>query len=349
MPPRIILLAGAPSPSSFDEKCGTVEYFNEPFRQFLGSDGHHAGCHESSVATIAPWRSIALHREPLHTGFSQANDFLERSLNGDFQDADFFCPSSLTSSYAGADSRKGDEAALSEFCEQSLALHNSLPSSQLGEEDLTTTFLEETSFLSTSTATNVTSAPRPPAPNIPPAHLSDLEDIPSAKQVISLQPQTITVNIIAGILSIAQPRSVTTKWGRTLSLVEVLLGDDTRSGFAVTFWLSSDAVPTSEIPRLRRQDVVLLQNVALHVFRGKVYGQSLRRGQTKVHLLWSKRKDARASYSSRTLSNTFTPENPQILKTKLVRDWVLQFVGIDPDLRAVQNQNVWDRPPEDSQ
>ncbi|KAJ6787905.1 hypothetical protein PWT90_01888 [Aphanocladium album] len=338
-------LCGAPSPSAFDEESFTVEFFDEPFRQFLDSDGHRIGGQDTTPATIAPWRSIALHRQPLHAGFSQANSFLGYSFRNDHQDDDFFCPSSLASSYAGADSRM--EVVLNEFCEQSLALHNSLPSSQLGDEDATTTFLDETSFLSTSTAAS--GPPRPPAPDILPAHLSDLEDIPSTKQVVSLQPQTITVNIIAGILSIAQPRSVTTRWGRTLSLVEVLLGDETRSGFAVTFWLSSEAAGTSDLLSLCRQDVVLLQNVALHVFRGKVYGQSLRRGQTKMHLLWTKRKDAKASYSSKALSSPAAQESSQIVKTKLVRDWVIQFVGIDPEVKAVPNQGVWDRPPKDTQ
>lgn len=353
MPPRIILLAGAPSPSSLEEDKCTVQHFESPFHAFLDVADAQSSSPRRSPASIAPWRSIPLHRKPLHTGFSQAHCFLDRSFRGHYNNNDvFFCPSSLASSYDGdGTSVEQDEAALSEFCEQSLAIHNSLPSSQLDEENAATTFLEETSFLSNSTATNALGGPRPPAPNIPPAHLSDLEDVPSAKQVISLQPQTITLNIIAGILSIAQPRSVTTRWGQTLSLVEVLLGDDTRSGFAVTFWLASEAVATSDLLSLRRQDVLLLQNVALHVFRGKVYGQSLRRGQTKVHLLWSKRKNARACYSSKALAAATIqrPEDPQLVKTRLVRDWIIQFVGTDPEVKGIDKQNVWDRPPQDTQ
>lgn len=351
MPPRTILLAGAPHSSAVNESTCTVGYFNESFREFISIDNRVSGG-GSSPAAIAPWRSIPLHRKPLHTGFSQAHDFLRRSFNGNHEGGDFFCPSSLASSSDGAESKiEQDESILNEFCEQSLALHNSLPPSQLDDHNETTTFLEETSFISNSTTTNVTGAPRPAAPNIPPAHLSDLEDIPSAKQVTSLLPQTITVNIIAGILSIAQPRSVTTRWSQTLSLVEVLLGDDTKSGFAVTFWLSSESTVSNDLLQLRRQDVVLLQNVALHVFRGKVYGQSLRRGQTKVHLLWSKRKDANASYSSKDISTAAADsrENPQLLKTKLVQDWIIQYVGGGPGATSATNQDVWDRPPDDTQ
>ncbi|KAM3453175.1 hypothetical protein MY3296_003938 [Beauveria thailandica] len=386
MPLRIMLLAGAPPPSAVDDesRC-TVEHFDEPFSAYINaaethgtssSSRHHSS---SSPASIAPWRLVALHQRPLHAGFSQTHSLLGRSFYGDHQDGDFFCPSSLAAASSSSSHDESetnrmeqDEAVLSEFCEQSLAIHHSLSSSQIQCEEAnattattttttttTTSFLDETSFLSSLTTPTAGGHQRPPAPNIPPAaHLSDLEDVPSAKHVISLQPQTVTLNMIVGILSIAQPRSVTTRWGTTLSLVEVLLGDDTKSGFAVTFWLAREAMAGGRecvpllLGGLRRQDVVLLQNVALHVFRGKVYGQSLRRGQTKVHLLWSKRMDARACYSSRVLNaagDDAGVENPQIAKTRLVRDWVIRFVGADPEVRGRNKDHVWDRPPDDTQ
>ncbi|KAM0667141.1 hypothetical protein ACQRIU_004996 [Beauveria bassiana] len=385
MPLRTILLAGAPPPSAMDESKCTVEHFDEPFYAYINAAERHgtsssSSHHGSSPASIAPWRLVTLHRKPLHAGFSQTHSFLAQSLYGDHQDGDFFCPSSLAASSSSShdesetNRNEQDEAVLTEFCKQSLAIHHSLSSSsQLDYDDVnatttTTSFLDETSFLSSLTTPTVGGQQRPAAPNIPPAaHLSDLEDVPSAKHVISLQPQTITLNIIAGVLSIAQPRSVTTRWGTALLLVEVLLGDDTKSGFAVTFWLARDAATMvggggddgdgdGLLGGLRRQDVVLLQNVALHVFRGKVYGQSLRRGQTKVHLLWSKRMDARACYSSRALNaarddddDDAGAEDPQIAKTRLVRDWVIRFVGADPEVRGRNKDDIWDRPPDDTQ
>ncbi|KAM3463658.1 hypothetical protein MY5147_005554 [Beauveria neobassiana] len=379
MPLRTILLAGAPPPSAMDEPKCTVDHFDEPFYAYInaaethGTSSSSSSHHDSSPASIAPWRLVTLHRKPLHAGFSQTRSFLDQSLYGNHQDGDFFCPSSLAassslSSHDESETNRNEqgEAVLTEFCKQSLAIHHSLSSSQLDYDDAnattTTSFLDETSFLSSLTTPTVGGQQRPAAPNIPPAaHLSDLEDVPSAKHVISLQPQTITLNIIAGVLSIAQPRSVTTRWGTALLLVEVLLGDDTKSGFAVTFWLARDAAAATLVGGggdggllggLRRQDVVLLQNVALHVFRGKVYGQSLRRGQTKVHLLWSKRMDARACYSSRALNaarDDAGVENPQIAKTRLVRDWVIRFVGADPEVRGRNKDDIWDRPPDDTQ
>lgn len=180
-----------------------------------------------------------------------------------------------------------------------------------------------------------------------PSHLSDLEDVPSAKQVTSLQPQTITLNLIVGVLSVAQPRTVTTKWGTALSLIEVLVGDETAAGFAVTFWVPVDKVAESDAVKLRRQDVVLMENVALHVFRGKVYGQSLRRGLTRLHLLW--RGEGGGSYSTRSLTRA-GGDNPQVGKVRVVRDWVLRFVGLDRTGRKRRRGVVdWDKPPDHTQ
>lgn len=181
-----------------------------------------------------------------------------------------------------------------------------------------------------------------------PSHLSDLEDIPPARRILALNPQTVTLNIIAGIISIAQPRTVTTRWGLSLSLVEILLGDDTKTGFAVTFWLAEENDAAAEISALRRQDVVLMQNVALHVFKDKVYGQSLRRGMTKVRLLW--RRDGSGLYSTRELSKR-GQMHPQLQKAKQVKDWVLRFVGADVGVktRARKTRVSWDRPPDDTQ
>lgn len=236
---------------------------------------------------------------------------------------------------------EGSEDILSDFCEQSLAIHNSLPSSQLVADQTTTSLVTNTpSFMNTMLpATPETSA-----------HLSDLEDVPSAKDILSYQPATITLNLIVGILSIAQPRSVKTRWGQDLSLVEILVGDETKTSFPITFWIPTGTASQSEIGKLQRQDVVLFRNVGLHVFRDRVYGQSLRRGMTRMDILW--RRNGSAPYTTRNLRKALAqPEeqHPQTIKTKNVVDWVLHFVG--PDVRTVTNPalQVWDKPPEDTQ
>jgi hypothetical protein len=243
---------------------------------------------------------------------------------------------------------------LSQFYEQSRAVYDQLPSSQLmpesqsGEE---TSFVTDTSvsFEATSFAGSTAKAP---LGNQRLAHLSNLEAIPSAASLTKAQPATVTVNLIVGIISLSAPRAIQTRWGGTSSLVEVLVGDETKSGFAITFWLPSGAVTESALAGLRPQDVILIQNVALNVFMKKVYGSSLRKSMTKVHLLYRRkldRHDVGGHYSSGDLASSATG-NPQLGKTRRVWEWVLNFVGTGPAVRGGNAQErPWDRPPEDTQ
>ncbi|KAG6019143.1 hypothetical protein E4U41_003383 [Claviceps citrina] len=334
MAPKILLMTGPPSSSSIVESSCTVTGFEPPFLDLLDVPATTT----TSTSTPRPtnpqytaWRSLALTRQPLHTGLTQthAANVSTFSNGAFFTTADATAPEGHVSLES---STTASQDLLTHFCEQSIGVHamsNALDSQSLVDltESFTTSILSEDGHVAC------------------PRHLSDLEDVPSAKQVISLEPQTMTVNIIVGVLSVAQPRTVTTRWGSTLSLVEVLVGDDTATGFAVTFWVPRDELAGSDVMALRRQDVVLLENVALHVFRNKVYGQSLRRGLTKLHLLW--RADGSGYYSSRSLRAK--GGNPQREKTRIVKDWVIRFVGVDPQARRTRSGSSWDRPPDDSQ
>ncbi|POR35182.1 Uncharacterized protein TPAR_04605 [Tolypocladium paradoxum] len=327
---RVILFTGAPAASSVDSLSCTVNHFDEPFNELLGVQ-HEANDDLPPPPPHAVWRSLPLTRQALDAGFTQAHDIHDAALHGG---ADFFTTAGVSLAADSQLSQSEDAAAvLTQFCEQSLARHNSQLDGSLDSEP---------SFMTTtSTSTGPGSMPPPPVPS----HLSDLEDIPPARRLTALQPQTVTLNLIVGVLSVAQPRAVTTRWGTTLSLVEVLVGDDTAAGFAVTFWLSGDGAAESAVVGLRRQDVVLMENVALHVFRGKVYGQSLRKGLTRVNLLW--RRDGSGYYSTRSLAGREPAKHPQQEKTRVVMDWVLRFVGRDPATRDARTS--WDKPPDDTQ
>ncbi|GKU03816.1 hypothetical protein FLAG1_04726 [Fusarium langsethiae] len=341
MAPRLLLFAGAPPSSSFNPESCTITQIDNSFAEFLGlafKKPPHA-----PLSNLAPWRALPLNRKPLHTGFSQTHDV---SVNLDNQ-SEFFTTAEVSFKEQSR-SFEGDgnaETTLSQFYDHSLALHNPVPSSQLDSFQETT--FEETSYEETSFITTL-AAERTDAIEPVPSHLSNLKDIPPAPKILALHPQTVTLNIIAGIISIAQPRTVTTRWGRTLSLIEILLGDETKTGFAVTFWLEESSVVSAEISTLRRQDVVLMQNVGLHVFQNKVYGQSLRRGMTKVSLLW--RRDGSGLYSTRDLSRR-GQMHPQLQKAKKVKDWVLRFVGAAAGVmtRSSRARLSWDRPPDDTQ
>ncbi|GAB0134564.1 hypothetical protein EsDP_00002929 [Epichloe bromicola] len=345
MTPKLLILTGPPSRSSMVESSCTITAFEAPFHRLfdLGLDNldiQTAGSiHPPTAQCAAAWRSLPLTRRPLPTGlgFTQTHavDVSTFSNGAFFTTADATALGDDDDDDASHEDTSASSDLLTQFCEKSLRVHTSddTADSQSQSLHLTESF----------TTSSILSEDERPARA---RHLSDLGQVPSAKQVASLAPQTITLNIIVGVLSVAQPRTVTTRWGSTLSLVEVLVGDDTAAGFAVTFWVPSDKVAGSDVVALRRQDVVLLENVALHVFRDKVYGQSLRRGLTKLQLLW--RADGSGQYSSRRL-RAKEGENPQREKTRIVREWVARFVGLDPQARRTRGGSSWDRPPDDTQ
>ncbi|KAM0660633.1 hypothetical protein ACHAPH_003570 [Verticillium nonalfalfae] len=225
------------------------------------------------------WRALPLTRQRLETRLSQVHAYPNAPA---FQpDANFFT-TSLTPSISSSDSHN----LTTQFYDHSLAHHTALPSSPV-PGPVPGSAEETTSFLTTSTSFASNPPGAPPLPVAPaqqqqqhhhhhqeqPLHLSDLEDVPPAHSLLALHPQTVTLNLIAGVIAPSAPRPVRTRYGATLHVLELLLGDDTRAGFAVTFWLSAAdlaaAVP-SLVLRLRRRDVVMLRDVALHVFRGRV-------------------------------------------------------------------------------
>lgn len=341
MAPKVMLLVGAPPPSSVTASSCTLSRFQPVFRAFLGDEADISTSQDvqdqpPSSRAHAVWRSLPLVHQPLRMGgFSQQHQFDDTAA--DHSD-DFF-----TTARAGhACDDDASRQVLSQFYEQSLALHNpaepSSPAAAQGSAAADTSIVT-TSWCSSSAGT--------PAPVGPACHLSDLEDVPTAEQVVRLRPQTVTVNLIVAVVSVAAPRTVTTRWGTQLSLVELLVGDETKAGFGVTCWLSRDAVLESQLATLHRRDTVLLRNVALGVFRGKVYGQSLRKGLTQMTLLWS--AHGGGYYSSRDLGRVRDGAHPQVVKTARVREWALDFVGSDVTRSVRKTRKSWDQPPDHTQ
>lgn len=133
-----------------------------------------------------------------------------------------------------------------------------------------------------------------------------------------------------------------------MQLIELLIGDNTRAGFVVNFWLNSASSDSEsgiaeKLARLRVQDIVLLRNVALSTFRGKVYGQSLRKGQTRCELMYRRkvdRRDAGGCYAEEELVLCAAGEgmHPQMEKTAMVREWVVKFVGAPVTRKVVREE-----------
>lgn len=391
MPAKILILTGAPESHRLNwTDAELLNSFQPSIARFallqpktstasrFGATTGDRNRPDESVLDLAVWRSLPLQRKHMHTGLSQQHDlqFIGRFPSS----ADFLTTTNISFQGVSQGSSTQEESnegsrLLTEFYEHSLAVHDELASSQLvprsqnhgvdssiddttsldtdgslaGPEDDDDT----TTFVTKDESTVLPKTPLKPAWNVRGViqRLSDLQHIPSAKVLASLMPQTVTVDIIVCIISIAAPRTVETRYGTTSTLVEALVGDETKSGFSVTFWLSAkdrinnknnNSTPScGMLNGLRNQDIVLMQNVALNVFRNKVYGGSLRRDMTKVHLLFRGRlvneDDVGGYYSradlaraGRTRSSSRQQQRcPQLEKTRRVREWVLDFVGDD--------------------
>ncbi|ETS78274.1 hypothetical protein PFICI_10336 [Pestalotiopsis fici W106-1] len=359
MTPKVMIFAGAPANDAIDWTSEELlNEFLEPLACFAGiskATGTEANQGaEETVLDIATWRSIPLQQQRLETGFTQMHEF-----DGYYQASqDFF----RTADTQGTDA--ASQSLRDEFYEHSLRVYDDITSSQLPTATLNST-AEETSFISTQDesfrssieeSTFIDQGDR--TLGLGTARLSNLGNLPNASYLNSIEPQTMTVNLIAGVISVAEPRTVRTKWGRSKSLVELIVGDESKSGFSITFWLSDDATSASEatLRSTRRQDIILLRNVALSHFKNKVHGHSLRRNLTKVDLLYRRKldeDDVGGFYSAKELAHR-TDGRQQLLKTQKVREWVLQFVGGgSPRLgkRKEKGQAVrsWELPPPDTQ
>lgn len=175
------------------------------------------------------------------------------------------------------------------------------------------------------------------------ARLTDLDHVPNAAYLNSITPQTMTVNIVVGVISIPVTRIMKSKWagGRSMGLVEMLVGDDRKAGFGINLWVSSDpnnsksSLLETDLSHLRPQDIILARNVALGSFRGKVYGHSLQRDMTTLDLLYRNTIDASdtpGAFGMRELedcdgNNDEDLIGGQLAKLRRVRRWVMEFVG----------------------
>ncbi|KAI1132904.1 hypothetical protein F5Y10DRAFT_230427 [Nemania abortiva] len=363
MPRKVMIFAGAPEGHTLDWTASNLlDHFLEPIASFARLEAlpepSLRGVSFLSTPYSAVWRSIPLHQERLPTGFSQTHA-IGRTYQGS---PEFF--TTLSRSFGAASDFSGDEpdeGIINRFYDHSLAIHGDIPSSQLPSTSFTTdgSSFDITDDLSEERSTrlddSIIELNGPQENEI--KHLSDLEDVPDAKYLLSILPQTMTVNIIVGIISIAEPRTIRTRWGATESLVELLVADETKSGFSITFWMSSKPSEANTLVRsLRRQDIILLQNVALSVFMNKVHGHSLRRGHTKINLLRRKRLgkgDMGGVYSMRDVSSTRRAP-PQLTKTRKVWEWLFHFVGDGGTALGKRKYGGkpikrWDLPPEDTQ
>ena len=347
---RLILLTGAPLSSSLDWSEDSLETSLIP--SFAMHELLFRAVQPTPESVAPSWRSIPLQSHHLPTGLTQASHpEWTMPRQGSQDDVSFFTamelsvqsPSEDESDSVKSDSHQGSESAISQYYEHSFAVHE-LPSSQIVPwASASTTAASDSNEYSfgSNTESEMDDYAHAIHSRLASAPLNDLQEIPKANYLHSITPQTMTINLVIGIISISNPRVITTRRGqRTVELVEMTVGDDTRAGFGINIWLPLphylDAKKTTvqddlreHTLSLRPQDIVLARNIALGSFKGNVYGQSLRRGITTLDLLYRNvvdAKDRRGALRARELDEASTNDT-SLSKVKRVRDWVLQFVG----------------------
>jgi hypothetical protein len=274
------------------------------------------GCDVSVDSSPAmKWRCLAKKNTRLPTEWQQP--YLPGSILGSHM-ADVSLPEvDRFSSFAqedtttlGATASFNDPSFISDdLIEHSLVFHDTLLSSQVvpGEEPDTT--INSSSFLSTSfeTTTSGSSSPskvdQPPIMlHIPPKlSITPLDTLPSAQKLRAIYPQTPTPNFVCAVTANPEKREVfVRKGGYKMDLWEIIVADDSFSGFKIAFWMHQNQESKSE--RIRAQgpllqalqsikigDIILLKNVALTSFRDTVFGQSLNpaisRARTDIQVL----------------------------------------------------------------
>ena len=302
------------------------------------------------------WRSLSSKPAHLPTGCTPRigrHESLHDSYDGE-DETSFFtttdisflseASSELTASpHTSIDRSLMDDEDLTQFYEHSLAVHDDFIASEMelvpenddsqsSSVDLENSIMDtlyESQWRSNTVCQYNTLCP------------DNLKDIPKASHLLSIAPQTVSVNVVVGVISIEPTRIIRTRRdGRMLELVELIVGDETKAGFGITIWLSSDKEKVkniavqdirSEVGQLRPQDIILVKNVALSSFRGKVHGQSLRKDLTRILLLHRNKVDAndrQGVYSARDLQKQFLESSePLRSKTRKVKGWVMGFVG----------------------
>ncbi|EAW24980.1 uncharacterized protein NFIA_104680 [Aspergillus fischeri NRRL 181] len=345
MSTKLIFLMGAPTPQSLCwEEDGLLD---NPIFPFSGPNVEDQVNQPVSESHAVKWRLLQ--------DLKVQEQERENVCSEPDRHAIFLRTQDLTP-LDGVSSISPDDSVISQFYDHSFAVHEtceiSLPGAHLGDS------MQESGLSTDSTATSVASSSDREAPEVGSLAirgcLSDLKDIPSATYLQSIVPQTMTVNLIVGIIAIHPPRRIVTRqWKRELDLVEVVVGDETRTGFGVTFWLplGDEKIATgrcdmgaqklrTSLSSLRPRDIVLLRMVGLSSFRERVYGQSVGRGATKVDLLHRQRIDATDAggiYSTRRLQTFREDETkhgdlPLLMKVCKVREWIRLFVDRAPDL-----------------
>ena len=336
---RVIFLAGAPSASSlsWDETSLTAS-LGSPFR----SDQHDHRHRASSVVSPRPsWRSVetapaeTARRRTTASRIRDDLDWDESAESLGFSDNGL--PPSPTTGFrpnmvnvASTAELLGEEDA-TELFQHSFAAHDEastfLTASSQDTGDSWSSAGVEDSFISTQ---DMRTPPRA-------FHLTQLQAVPDAVYIHSIAPQTMTVDLVVGVVSITTPKSITVrKASRQIEMIEMVVGDETQPAFRISVWLpygikagTEAASLNSTVRRLRPHDIILANNIGLCAFRDIVHGQSLRRDLTSLQILHrpgTHGANCQGYYSAAEFQSG-NSSDPCLQRARAVKDWLIGYVA----------------------
>ncbi|CAN9235310.1 unnamed protein product [Alternaria alternata] len=264
---------------------------------------------------VIKWRGISFGDSRLRTGWSQpilpdcspGREMSDLSLPSVKESVSFLPEdtTSLESKIAFED----PSLATNSFLEQSLMFHDTLLSSQVLPDDMTDKTISSSSFLTTSFGTTASEFSSPSKVGehtvniqVPPKMaITPLGSLPSAQRLRAIYPQTPTPNFLCAVTATPEQKEVfVRKGGYKMKLWEIIVADDTRSNFKVTFWLRPSRESNNEqdhvqnlllqtLKGIKVGDILLLRNIALTSFGDNVFGQSLNptiaRARTSIDVL----------------------------------------------------------------
>jgi hypothetical protein len=326
---RIIILAGPPDPASLDRDDSLLlDDFIEPVGRFLGKEASSVNAIATSTTSSTPAKWRALKHIPNCLGKEKTNQISAR-------------PAQFLSFSEEIQHDDASTADPEDFLEHSMAILDNIDSSQL-QPTADTNLQDSTIFPTTSMSLTDTSSDPSLSflTNSPPTtailnfgsncSITDLKSIPPASHISAIHPQTMTLNIVVGIITVSALRTISLRRRNAeMDIIELTVGDETRAGFNITFWLTpvesqqrnqANDELRQILTKLRSGDLVLMRNVALSCFRGAVYGQSLPQRRfggcrTTVSNLGSSRIDGTQNAALHS-------------KVDRVRQWTSDFVGV---------------------
>ncbi|CUS15345.1 unnamed protein product [Tuber aestivum] len=291
----------------------------------------------SATSEHAAWRILPVKRKRLPTGLSQNPDPHTPiiPLAGP-------CDETSSTEYSSSSPAPSSNEDLA----RSFAVHN-VPSSPVHTSTTTSVNTSITTTTDDSFASFTSdAAPNSCIPALPPiGMLTDLRSLPNARYLTSIQPQTMSISTIVGIISISPVRNIVTRrFHKPLMLQTLLVGDETAAGFKIDIWFPlTSATPASRafketVDSLRLQDVILIENLALGVWNGKVNGATLRKDRTHIKLAY--RLNRFGSRERRKWGNVNLQSGDEDLGLERIRrvaEWAENFV--DPG-RARRNKKL---------